>query len=152
MHARPTTLFVGSITRISIVAIALAGLAFATGAEETPPPPAETEASADDAASRFDVLVGRWVRPDGGYTLTIGGVRADGQLEATYANPRPLPFSKADASLDGDVLRVFLELTAGGYAGSTYTLTWDPERDVLEGVYYQAVAQQSYDIFFERSE
>ena len=35
--------------------------------------------------------------------------------------------------------------------GSTYTLTYDPAKDVLRGVYYQAVARQRYDIYFERA-
>ena len=51
-------------------------------------------------------------------------------------------------SRDGKTLKVFLELRAGGYNGSTYTLTYDPEKKVLKGVYYQAVAQQKYDVYF----
>jgi hypothetical protein len=50
------------------------------------------------------------------------------KLDAAYANPNPLPFSKAEASLNGETIKVFLELTAGGYNGSTYTLTYDPSR------------------------
>ena len=99
-------------------------------------------------AQSFDVLQGRWVRPDGGYTITIKGVDAGGKLDAAYANPNPLPFAKAEASRDGKTLKVFLELRAGGYNGSTYTLTYDPEKKVLKGVYYQAVAQQKYDVYF----
>ena len=82
--------------------------------------------------------------------VTIRGVDADGKLDAAYANPNPLPFSNAEASLDGETIKVFLELTAGGYNGSTYTLTYGPKEDVLKGAYYQAVARQNYDIFFER--
>ena len=46
---------------------------------------------------------------------------------------------------------VFLELRAGGYNGSTYTLHYDPARDVLEGVYHQAVAQQNFAVRFLRA-
>ena len=99
-------------------------------------------------AQSFDVLQGRWVRPDGGYTITIKGVDAAGKIDAAYANPNPLPFAKAEASRDGKTLKVFLELRAGGYNGSTYTLTYDPEKKVLKGVYYQAVAQQKYHVYF----
>ena len=115
-------------------------------AQEATPSPAPKEPEA-----KFKVLMGRWVRPDGGYTVTIKSVDANGKLDAAYANPRPLPFSKAEASLDGKVVKVFLELTAGGYNGSTYTLTYDPAKDVLKGVYFQAVAQKKYDIYFERA-
>jgi len=102
------------------------------------------------AATGFEALVGQWVRPDGGYMVTIRSAGADGKLDASYANPAPLAFSRAEAIQDGEKTRVFLELTDGGYNGSTYTLTFDPEADVLRGVYYQANAQQNYEIFFVR--
>ena len=91
------------------------------------------------------------VRPDGGYVVTIKSVSAEGKLDASYANPNPLPFSRAEAMRDGNEIRVFLELTAGGYNGSTYSLAYDPAQDVLKGVYYQAVARQKFDIYFERA-
>ncbi len=99
----------------------------------------------------FGKLLGRWVRPDGGYAITIRRVDADGKLDAAYANPQPLPFARAEASRDGSTIRVFLELRAGGYNGSTYTLTYDPASDALRGVYYQAVAQQKFDVRFARA-
>ncbi len=105
---------------------------------------------ATQAQAGFDVLLGRWVRPDGGYLITIKGVDASGKLDAAYANPRPLPFARAEAMRDGKTLKVFLELRAGGYNGSTYTLEYDPAGDVLRGVYYQAVAQQRFDVQFVR--
>ena len=61
-----------------------------------------------------------------------------------------MDIGKAQASHEGDAIEVFLKLTAGGYGGSTYTLKYDPDGDVLRGVYYQANARQSYDIYFER--
>jgi hypothetical protein len=139
-----------SVQRVlSLLAFTLcltAGLAIA---QETVSPQAETTQANDPPG--FDLLPGKWVRPDGGYTLTINSVDENGQLDASYANPRPLPFSKAVASRDGETIKVLLELTAGGYNGSTYTLVYDPVRDVLKGVYFQAVAQQEYDIYFERA-
>ena len=76
---------------------------------------------------------------------------AAGELIAAYANPNPLPFAKAQALRDGKTLKLFFELRAGGYNGSTYTLTYDPASDRLKGVYYQAVAQQKYDVYFVRA-
>lgn len=109
---------------------------------------------ADPAASApkapFAGLVGRWVRPDGGYVITIRSVDAAGKLDAGYANPGPLPFYTAEATREGGQTRLFFELRAGGYGGSTYRLTYDAATDRLVGVYYQAVARQSYDVQFER--
>ena len=58
------------------------------------------------ASAGLDVLKGNWVRPDGGYTIAIKGIGPDGQLEAMYFNPNPLPFSRAQAVQEGAVLRV----------------------------------------------
>jgi len=102
-------------------------------------------------AQGYEVLQGNWVRPDGGYTIAIKGASADGRLDAAYANPNPLPFAKARASSEGGSIRVFLELTAGGYNGSTYTLTYDPAKNVLKGVYFQAVQRRNYDVVFIKS-
>ena len=102
------------------------------------------------ANAGINVLKGNWVRPDGGYTIAIKGIAPDGQLEAMYFNPNPLPFARAQAVQEGTALRVSLELHAGGYSGSTYELTYDPAGDRLTGVYYQAVAKQRYEIYFVR--
>lgn len=131
--------------------LSFCAIAASAVAQEAAAPPAKADEATTQPAPTFSVLPGRWVRPDGGYTLTIKSVGADGKLDASYANPSPLPFSKAEASLDGKVVKVLLELTAGGYNGSTFTLTYDPTKDVLKGVYYQAVAKKSYDIYFERA-
>lgn len=107
-------------------------------------------AVAADSASQFDILLGQWVRPDGGYIIAIQGANPDGKLDAAYANPAKLPFAQAAATLNGSTIEVFLELRAGGYNGSTYSLAYDPEKDVLRGIYYQAVAQQEFDVYFDR--
>jgi len=102
------------------------------------------------AKPTFAALNGTWVRPDGGYRIEIVGVAADGQIAATYFNPNRLPFAKALATMDGATLRAAFELQAGGYAGSTYDLTYDPASDRLKGVYYQAVVRQKFDVYFVR--
>ena len=109
------------------------------------------EAPAAQADAAFASLPGRWVRPDGGYVINIKRVDAGGKLDAAYANPNPLPFSRAEATLEGKAIKLFFEIRAGGYNGSTYTLTYDPAADVLKGVYFQAVAQQKFDVYFTRA-
>ena len=102
------------------------------------------------AGPSFGPLSGRWVRLDGGYVLDIRGVAADGRIDAVYLNPRPITVAKAEATRDGSSLKVFIELHAPGYPGSTYTLAYDPGTDQLEGVYYQAALQQRFDVRFVR--
>src|SRR4051812_9593100 len=98
----------------------------------------------------FSALPGRWVRLQGGYVITIRAVDADGKLDASYANPRPLPFHTAVASKDGNVLKLSFELRASGYNGSTYKLRYDAANDRLTGVYDQVVAKQTFDVVFVR--
>ena len=136
---------------VSILALALGGSAGHAVAQDVASPTVAADAPSAESDSGFDSLLGLWVRPDGGYMIAIRGIDSSGRLDAAYANPQQLPFAKAEASRDGNTIKVFLELRAGGYNGSTYNLTYDPEDDILKGVYYQAVAQQKYDIYFERA-
>src|SRR3954454_23217358 len=98
----------------------------------------------------FSTLPGRWVRLQGGYVITIRSVDVDGKLDASYANPRPLPFHTAVARKDGNVLKLFFELRAGGYNGSTYTLRYDAANDRLTGIYDQVVVKQKFEVVFVR--
>ena len=112
--------------------------------------PAAPAAAPSAGQGPLDVLKGAWVRPDGGYTIVIRSIGPDGRLDAMYFNPNQLPFAKAQASREGQTLRVALELQAGGYAGSTYELTYDAASDRLKGIYYQAVAKQKFEVCFAR--
>jgi hypothetical protein len=49
------------------------------------------------------------------------------------------------------VLRLFFELRASGYNGSTYTLTYDAANDRLKGIYDQVVAKQKFEVTFIRA-
>ena len=129
--------------------LALASIAAATA--QVPAPAAKTAPAPKTGEQiKLDVLEGAWVRPDGGYLILIKKVGPTGQLEAMYFNPNPLPFAKAQVLREGATLRAFFELQAGGYAGSTYELSYDPANDRLKGIYYQAVAKQKFDVYFVR--
>jgi hypothetical protein len=90
----------------------------------------ESAKAAAKGNAGFDVLRGRWVRPDGRYVITIRSADAEGKLDASYANPNPLPFAAAQASREGGIFKLFFELRAGGYGGSTYTLTYNAAKDI----------------------
>ena len=94
--------------------------------------------------------LGAQIRIDGGYVIAIKSVGANGQLDAMYFNPAALPFAQARALRQGDMLRAHFELQAGGYAGSTYDLTYDAASDQLKGSFYQAVARQRFEVHFVR--
>ena len=95
-------------------------------------------------------LVGTWTRPDGGYILQIRSVNPDGSLNAAYFNPNPIHVGEARWRIAGTVLKAEVTLDDVNYQGSNYTLVYNSETDQLEGVYYQAVARQSFQVFFVR--
>jgi hypothetical protein len=132
-----------SLLTISLVAAILPASAEPlTGAPAAP--------SMSTATTAYASLPGRWVRSDGGYVISIKSVDASGKLDASYANPNPLPFYTATATNDGTTLKLFFELRAGGYEGSTYTLNYNIAGDELKGTYYQAVAKQTFEVLFVR--
>ena len=54
------------------------------------------------------------------------------------------------ASRTDNTLKLLFELRAGGYNGSTYTLSYDAANDRLIGVYDQVVVKQKFDVVFVR--
>ena len=106
--------------------------------------------SSDQPRSGFGTLLGKWVRPDGGYVIDIKAADEHGKLDASYLNPNPIHVERAEASGQGSLIKVFIELRDVNYPGSTYTLAYDRLNDQLKGIYYQAVQQQNYEVFFAR--
>ena len=96
------------------------------------------------------MLIGNWVRTDGGYIVAVRSVGPEGRVDAAYFNPRPINVSRAEAAVKGNTAKLFIELRDEGYPGSTYTLEYDSTNDVLAGVYFQAVLQQNFNVMFVR--
>ena len=115
---------------------------------------ASTEKTATSSKGKeapdFDKLLGSWVRPDGGYVIEIKKIHPDGNVDATYLNPRPIHISRSHVSEREGVIELFIELQGQGYPGSTYTLRYNPAYDVMVGTYFQAVIQQPFDVIFQR--
>ena len=106
-----------------------------------------TSLSRDDA---FRDLVGRWRRVDGGYIIDIRRIGANGQMDVAYYNPKPIHISRAEASLKKEAQYIFIELQDVGYPGSTYTLMYGPQQDILAGFYFQAAVKQTFEVVFAR--
>lgn len=107
-------------------------------------------AAAADVPARFRPLLGEWVRPDGGYVLSVTGIAEEGAATVAYLNPRPINVARAEAREEGDVVGLFVELRDRGYPGSTYTLAYDAQADQLKGLYFQAAQRATYDVVFVR--
>lgn len=109
-----------------------------------------TQSRESEALVSYQKVQGRWQRGDGDYVIDIRKVEADGTLTVAYLNPRPINVAKAEASMAGDALMVFIELRDVNYPGSIYQLTYDPAADRLRGTYFQAALRETYDVEFTR--
>ena len=138
---------------VGLVIALVAVIAFAVFRLTSAPPasaPAPTGGAANAESVSEQRLVGRWLRPDGGYILEIRRAQTNGRLEAAYLNPRPINVARAEWHRKEGRLQVFVELRDVNYPGSTYTLDFLPEQDRLVGAYFQAVQQQTFDVEFVR--
>jgi hypothetical protein len=121
---------------------------------ESPEPVSGSAPAATNAAPQikpeFVKLLGKWVRPDGGYVLELKQVDAAGKFEAAYLNPDPINVERAQGVRDSEGTRLVVELRDENYPGCIYKLTYDEKNDQLFGTYYQAAMDQTYDIAFGR--
>jgi len=141
-----------TLTVLAVAAVALvAGWMLWQPQAQAPSPaiPAGT-AGKPAAPPGLAALVGNWVRPDGGYVLSVGGIEADGAANLAYFNPRPIRVGRAEARVEDGAVQLFVEFDDRDYPGSTYTLRHDPGSDQLVGIYYQAVQRASYEVAFVR--
>lgn len=112
-----------------------------------PAAPAASPAIPEAEARR---LLGRWVRPDGGYVLEIRKIAPAGSMDVGYFNPAPIHVSRAEGRHDGQTPLVFVELRDANYPGATYTLRYRASEDRLEGEYFQPLAGQTFEVVFVR--
>ena len=106
--------------------------------------------SGAETKSNFQNFKGRWQRTDGGYVLEIKSIAANGSIDAGYFNPKSIHVATAEASRDGEEMKMFIELRDVNYPGSTYMLSYDRGSDQLKGVYFQAVDKQRFSVVFVR--
>ena len=99
----------------------------------------------------YERLVGKWVRPDGGYILELWDIKKDGSVSAAYYNSRPIKVFSAKWSRKDGKINLFVELRDINYPGSKYNLQYDPKSDRLKGTYFQAVEKQTFNIEFVRA-
>ena len=95
-------------------------------------------------------LIGDWVRTDAQYLIRISKVNDDGTMIAQYFNPNPINVGRANWEQSYGNLKIIVEMRDVNYPGSTYTLNYLPDRDMLAGEYYQAVEGLTFYVEFMR--
>jgi len=98
----------------------------------------------------FKILVGQWVRTDGGFIVHVRDVKSDGFVDVKYLNPKNINVEEAEVSRWKGLLKLFFKLNDKGYPGSTYQLYYYAEQDSLIGFYCQAALDQTFEVIFLR--
>ena len=111
-------------------------------------PKPETVISAEQPD--FKIIIGEWIRPDGGYIVRVRDINPDGSVDVGYFNPGKINIVEANVSLWKGFVKLFIKLQDKGYPGSTYTLYYYAKKDALAGFYYQAAIGQTYEVVFLR--
>jgi hypothetical protein len=137
---RNKTIYISAVAAIILVIVLI--ILFANNTGDTVP---SNKKSVD-----INLLVGDWVRTDANYLINIEKVNEDGTLEAQYFNPKPINVGKANWEESYGNLEITVELRDVNYPGSTYTLSYLPDRDILAGDYYQAVQGTTFYVEFAR--
>ena len=117
-----------------------------SGTEPAGPPQKQLSIRTD-----FQLLEGRWVRPDGGYILELRNISKDGSVTASYFNPRTIHVHQAKISRKAGMITLRVELRYVNYPGSTYSLQYDKVTDRLKGKYFQAVERRTFNVEFMRA-
>ena len=111
---------------------------------------ADESTNQNKKASDKNNLIGNWLRTDAEYLIRIAKVTADDTMTAQYFNPNPINMEGANWEQSYGKLKVIVEMRDVNYPGSTYTLNYLPDRDMLAGEYYQAVEGLNFCLEFTR--
>ena len=142
MKKRKRFLSVLVILAVSIIAITFPSCK--DSSEKAPPEKVSKTINKIDK----NLLVGNWLRTDAGYRILVSQVNDDGTLAAQYFNPNPINVGKANWEESNGSLKIMVELRDVNYPGSTYTLNYLPDRDMLAGEYFQAVEGLTFYVEF----
>jgi hypothetical protein len=97
-----------------------------------------------------NLIKGIWGRTDGAGEINISEVLDNGLLKATFCNPKSINIEKAVWTNSSDVLRIYILFREDNYPGSSFTLNYMAEKDLLLGMYFDALANESQTVTFKR--
>ena len=105
------------------------------------------------AALTPDMLAiqGLWIRTDAPYVIELRSTLGNGvSLQAKYFNPKPVNVEKTEMVEKNGQLHVLVVLQDVNYQGSYYFLSYNREKDILQGNYFHAASQQKFKVNFIR--
>jgi len=109
----------------------------------------ETALAGKQFSRNMQAIQGSWARTDGHYQIDIHRGQ-DGALQARYFNPQPIHVASTTTRENDGVLSVIIVLQDINYQGSTYTLAYNRDKDMLQGTYLHGGSGQLYAVEFTR--
>jgi hypothetical protein len=97
-----------------------------------------------------NLIKGVWGRTDAVGEINISEILDNGLLKTTFYNPKMINIEKAIWTNSSDVLRIYILFREDKYPGSSFSLNYLPEKDLLLGVYFDALTNESYSVAFKR--
>lgn len=97
------------------------------------------------------LLVGEWSRTEAPSQIKIKEVLDNGKLDLSYFNLKSIHVGKAYWIKNDAILSVYVELLDENNPGSYYKLNYNSERDMLVGIYSQAVDEALLAVEFVRT-
>ena len=94
---------------------------------------------------------GLWIRTDAPYVIELRSTQDDGvSLQARYFNKKSINVEKTETIEKNGLLHVLIVLRDVNYQGSYYLLSYNREKNLLQGNYFHAASQQKYMVSFIR--
>lgn len=97
----------------------------------------------------MQAIQGSWARTDGHYQLDLHRGQ-EGSLQARYFNPQQIHVASTTTREQDGVLTVIIVLQDLHYQGSTYTLAYNRDKDMLQGTYLHGGSGQLFAVEFTR--
>lgn len=94
-------------------------------------------------------MQGSWVRADAPYVIELKQ-GADNKLQARYFNRRYIHVEKTETAKQDGLQFVMIQLQDTNYAGSVYLLSYNRNKDALNGVYIHGASGQRFSVTFSR--
>lgn len=97
-----------------------------------------------------DLLIGEWSASGTPKVIKIANALDNGKLDIKYFDPKDINISKASWLKTGTHLSILIELEDINYPLSSFKLNYLPDRDVLNGDFFDVAQNSTFPVEFVR--
>jgi len=97
-----------------------------------------------------NLIRGKWGMDDSAIELQVLELLKNGGLQVNYSNSKLVFIEKAGWTESSDVLRIFIIYRQDDKPGYSLSLNYIADKDLLVGIYTDALDNKSYNVTFRR--